>query len=203
MKRTTHYESACKECGVIVDYNPRDIEHNYYCPRCGHLIYGPGEHFHYVIVMALTALVSFVPTLYFPVLTLEMAGQMQSTTLFGIISEFYNDSGVMIGVLVAMTGVGIPLLLMVLLLMLLIPIHFNKRPPMLRGVYNVYATLKHWGMAEVYMISVLVSTIKLQNMGDLTINAGFFIFVFFLICFFITMIWFNPDDIWHSDAVRE
>ena len=196
------YVSACKECGVIVEYEKIDSAHNYYCPRCGYLIYGPGEPFSYVIVMAFSALVSFIPALYFPILTLGMAGQMQTMTVLSIISEFYKDSGLFISVIVALTGVVIPLSMIFSLLWLLVPVHFKKRPLFLRPVYTVYATMRHWGMAEVYSLSVLVASIKLQNIGELSIDAGFFIFVFFLICFYISIIWFNPDDIWHNNAIQ-
>jgi paraquat-inducible protein A len=196
------YISACKECGVVVEYDKRDVTHNYYCPRCGYLIYGPGESFAYVIIMALTSLVVFLPTLYFPILTLDMAGHIQSTTIISVVSEFYKEGGLFISVVVAFTGIGIPVMMLLSLLWLLIPLHLGKRPLFLRPVYSVYSAMKHWGMAEVYMLSILVASIKLQNIGDLSIDVGFFIFVFFLICFYITIVWFNPDDIWHNNAIH-
>ncbi len=197
------YHSACKECGVLLEYDKEDIDHNYYCPRCGARIYAPGESFHHIIIMAITSLIAFIPAFFLPVLTLEMADQTVSTTLFGTIWQFYDDGNAFIAMLVLATGLLVPLSMMVLLLLLLVPLHYGKRLFCMKGVYHIYMQTRHWGMAEVYLISILVSVIKLQTMGDLSIDAGFFIFLFFLICFYITVIWFNPDDIWHGHALSD
>jgi paraquat-inducible protein A len=195
------YKSACKDCGVIVYYDKDDVKHNYYCPRCNGLIYAPGERFLYVIIMAIAALVSFIPVLFLPILTLDMANQVVSTTLLSVVSTFFSDGNAVVATIIFLTGIAIPLSMLGLLLVILIPLHLTKRIANVHIYYRLYSTIKHWGMAEVYMISVLVSVIKLQTMGDLSIDAGFFIFIFFLICFYLTVIWFNPDDIWHLHHV--
>jgi uncharacterized paraquat-inducible protein A len=58
-----------------------------------------------------------------------------------------------------------------------------------------------WGMAEVYLISIVVSMVKLHKMGTLHIGLGFYVFIFFFIAYYITIVWFNPDDIWIDDAL--
>lgn len=196
------YKSACKECGVIVEYDKNDINHNFYCPRCNAVVYAPGERFLYIIIMALAAFVSYIPTLFLPVLTLDMAGQEQASTLLDIVLTFYNDGNFIIGVLIFFTGILAPILMLGILLFILVPLHFGKKLSGTHHIYHAYSNIRHWAMPEVYMISVLVAVIKLKTVGILTIDAGFFIFIFFLICFYIAIIWFNPDDIWHNDALR-
>ncbi|MEA3522442.1 MAG: paraquat-inducible protein A [Campylobacterota bacterium] len=197
-----NYKSACKECGVIVEYDKNDINHNYYCPRCKGLIYAPGEKFSYIIVMALAAFIAYIPTLFLPVLTLDLGGQVQASTLLDIVGSFYDDGNMIIGALILFTGILIPLIMLGLLLLILVPLHFNLKITYMNRLYHAYRAIRHWAMAEVYMISILVAVIKLKTVGHLNIDAGFFIFIFFLICFYITIIWFNPDDIWHNDALR-
>ncbi len=196
------YKSACKECGIIVEYDKNDTHHNFYCPRCNALLYAPGERFLYIIIMALAAFVSYIPTLFLPVLSLDMAGQMQASTLLDIVLTFYHDGNFVIGALIFFTGILAPLLMLGMLLFILVPLHFGKKIGGTHHIYHAYSTIKHWAMPEVYMISVLVAVIKLKTVGLLMIDAGFFIFIFFLICFYIAIIWFNPDDIWHNDALR-
>ncbi len=196
-----NYKSACKDCGVVVEYDKNNHSHNYFCPRCNGLIYAPGEKFSYIIVMALASLIAYVPTLFLSVLTLEMAGQIQSCTLIDIISAFYNDGNIIIGGLIFFTGVLAPIAMLGLLLIILVPLHYGKKLNSITYFYHLYMTLRHWAMAEVYMISILVAVIKLKNVGYLSIDIGFFTLVFFLICFYITIIWFNPHDVWHNDAL--
>lgn len=195
------YKSACRDCGVIVYFDQNDAHHNYHCPRCNSLIYAPGERFLYVIIMAISALISFIPVVFLPILTLNMANQDISTTLFSVVNTFISDGNIVAGTLIFITGIVIPPAMLGLLLLILIPLHFSRRVGNIRIYYRLYSSIKHWGMGEVYMISVLVSVIKLQSMGDLSIDVGFFIFIFFLICFYLTIFWFNPDDIWHLHDV--
>ncbi|MBN2895004.1 MAG: paraquat-inducible protein A [Campylobacterales bacterium] len=195
------YQSACKECGVVLSYDKSDTYHHYYCPRCGALVYASGERFIRVIIMALSALIAFFPTLFMPILTLEMADQTVSTTLLGVVRQIFNEGNPAIGLMVGMTGMMIPLLMMTLLLLMLIPLHFRQRPLHLRALFQIYSSLRRWGMAEVYLISIPVSMIKLDTMGDLSIDPGFYLFFYFLICFYIAVLWFNPDDLWHGDAL--
>ncbi len=196
------YKSACRECGVVVEYDVDDHKHNYVCPRCHSLIYSPGEKFSYIIIMAITALIIYIPTLFLPVLTLDMAGQVKSSTLLHVIGAFYDDGNIIIATIIFFTGILSPVIMLGLLLLMLIPLHFGKKLKSISRIYHLYVTVRHWAMAEVYMISILVAVIKLKSIGDLDIDAGFFIFIFFLICFYITIIWFNPHDIWHNDALR-
>ena len=195
------YKSACRECGVVVEYDKTDTAHNYYCPRCNGIVYSPGERFSYIIIIAFAAIISYIPTMFLPVLTLDLAGQTQSSTLLNIILAFYNDGNVIIGFLILFTGILVPMLMLGLQLLILIPLHFGKHLGYISHFYHLYVILRHWAMAEVYMISILVAVIKLQSLGHLSIDAGFFILLFFLMCFYITIIWFNPHDIWHNDAL--
>lgn len=58
-------------------------------------------------------------------------------------------------------------------------------------------------MAEVYMISIIVSIIKLQKMATLSIGLGFYFFLGFLIMMFLTMSLFNPYDVWNDDELQK
>ena len=195
------YKSACKECGLIVEFEREDENYNYYCPRCKHIIYAPGERFSAIVVMAFVSVLLFIPTLIIPMLKLELGEFSQAITALDVIYYFFNDGNYFISTIIFFTGIVTPLFMLVLLLLILLPIHFNnKRPFYASALYQIYYDLRDWGMAEVYLISVLVSIVKLQNLGDLVIEPGIYIFFLFLICFFIATIWFNPDDIWHSNA---
>jgi len=191
-------KTACPECSIIVELNPIGFGHEYHCPRCSALLYRPGNRFRYIIVMAFTALVAFIPTIFLPILTLDLAGEVRSITLFDTIFSFFIGEHILLGLVALFTALIFPLAMLVLLLMILIPLHFGYSPKDIALFYRIYDKIKDWGMAEVYMLSIAVSTIKLTKMGELEVGSGFFLFILFLTCFYITLIWFNPDDIWHK-----
>ncbi len=191
-------DTACKECGALVAQPAVDREHQYYCPRCDAMLYRSGQEFHYIILMALSSIILFFPAILLPILTLNIAGMEQSTTLVEAVWSFFGDGYTFIAVLVLLSGIIIPFLMLTLILMILIPIHYGVSPRKVATLFNLYEHLTEWSMGEVYLISILVAIIKLQKMAMLIIGEGFFLFIAFLITMYITMVWFNPHDIWHQ-----
>ncbi|WP_457598513.1 paraquat-inducible protein A [Hydrogenimonas sp.] len=192
-------ETACKECGIIVHLPLHLSGSQYRCPRCNALIYRRGQKFSHIIVMAFTSLMLFVPLTFLPILDLNIMGLEAQSTLFQALWMVYRDGYYGIAFIAMMTGVLIPPIMMLLLLAMLVPLHFGYRPKKVRLWYRLYEKMYDWGMAEVYLISIVVSMVKLHGMGSLHIGLGFYMFIFFFITFYITTVWFNPDDIWYDD----
>ena len=190
-------QTACKECGIVIDEPKIDREHQYYCPRCMALTYRPGQEFKYVLMMAISALILFIPSITLPILTLNIAGITQTTTLIEAVLAFFSDGYDFIAFLVLLTGVIIPSVLLVLILSILLPIHFGIKAKKVAPAFVLYEHLSQWSMGEVYLISILVAIIKLQKMADLVIGMGFYLFSAFLLTMFIALTWFNPQDIWY------
>ncbi len=191
--------TACEECGLIINQPDVDMEHEYYCPRCKALTYRSGQEFKYIIMMAISALIFFIPAITLPILTLNIAGISQNTTLIQAVWAFFGDGYASIAVLVLFTGIIVPLLMLLLILSILLPIHFHVPPKKIAPFFLMYEELSAWSMGEVYLISILVAIIKLQKMAELTIGVGLYLFSAFLITMFISIVWFNPHDIWHID----
>ena len=195
-------ETACKDCGVIIEVSSFDDTMQYSCPRCTTVFYRPGQSFELVLVMAITAFLFFIPTIFLPILTLSILGQVHSVTLFEAVWFFVNDGYLIIALIAAGSGVLIPLSILGLIIMMIIPLKMGAKPRQVRGLFRWYVHLNTWAMAEVYLISIFVAIVKLSGMAELELDYGLYSFVFFLICFYITIIWFNPDDLWNKNAVE-
>jgi paraquat-inducible protein A len=151
--------------------------------------------------MAATSLVLFLPLTFLPILDLNIMGLEARSTLFEALWMVYRDGYYFIAFVAMMTGLLIPVIMMTLLLLILVPLQRGYRPRHVAVWYRWYEHMRDWGMAEVYLISIVVSMVKLHGMGTLHIGMGFFMFIFFFITFYITTVWFNPDDIWFEDAL--
>ena len=202
-KNVRAIETACRECGVLVTL-PATIDFSHFhCPRCHGLLYRRGQPFGHVIVMAVTALALFLPLTFLPILDLNIMGMHAHATIFEAIWAMYESGDVFIAVVAILTGVLVPVAMLVLLLAMLVPLQLGRRPRSVALYYRLYEKMSEWGMAEVYLISIVVAMVKLHGMGSLHIGLGFYMFVFFFIAFYITTVWFNPDDIWLNDALDD
>ncbi|WP_300361577.1 paraquat-inducible protein A [Hydrogenimonas sp.] len=201
--QTREKETACKECGIIVNIPAKIDFSQYRCPRCDALLYRRGQPFSYIITMAVTALLLFLPLTFLPILDLDIMGLQSSSTLFEALWMVYKDGFYFIAFVAMMTGLLIPVIMLILLLLILVPLKHGYRPENVSLYYRLYEKMSDWGMAEVYLISIIVSMVKLHGMGTLHIGLGFYMFIFFFITFYITTVWFNPDDIWLDDALGD
>lgn len=195
-------QTACKDCGVIIEVASLDEDMQYACPRCHTVFYRPGQDFNLVLVMALTAFLFFIPAIFLPIMTLTILGQVHSVTLIEAVWFFVNDGYIIIALIAAGSGVAIPLTVLALIVMMIIPLKMGESPVKVRHFYRWYEHLSAWAMAEVYLISIFVAIIKLGGMAELELDYGLYSFGFFLICFYITITWFNPDDLWNKNAME-
>jgi len=196
-------QTACKDCGVIIDIKSFDESSQYSCPRCHTVFYRPGESFDLVLVMAITALFFFIPASFLPIMTLTILGQHHSVTLLEAVWFFAEDGYMIIALIASGAGLVIPLLLLSLIIMMIVPIKLDHAPKYVRNFYRMYEHLSSWSMAEVYLISIFVAIIKLGGMAELELDFGLYSFCFFLITFYITIIWFNPNDLWAKYALEK
>ena len=74
-----------------------------------------------------------------------------------------------------------PLLILMLLLYMLSAIYFSKPLPLLIPAYKVIFLIKEWAMAEVFLISVFISMVKILSIADLKLEIGFWSYVLFAV----------------------
>jgi len=194
-------QTACKDCGIIIDIVSFDDLKEYSCPRCHSVFYRSGESFELVFMMVITAFLFFIPATFLPIMTLNIMGQTHSVTLFEAVWFFVNDGYLIIALIAAGSGVIIPLTLLTLIMMMIIPLKMGYDLKSIKFFYRLYEHMSSWAMAEVYLISIFVAIIKLGGMAELTLDFGLFSFGFFILAFYISIIWFNPNDLWNKDEV--
>jgi len=189
-------QTACKDCGVIIDIKSFDNSKEYACPRCHSVFYRAGESFDLVLVMVITAFLFFIPATFLPIMTLNIMDQSHSVTLFEAVWFFANDGYLIIALIAAGSGVVIPLTLLALIMMMILPKKMGYDSSYIKKFYRMYEHLSTWAMAEVYLISIFVAIIKLGGMAELNLDFGLVSFAFFILAFYISLIWFNPNDLW-------
>jgi len=196
-------QTACLDCGIIIDVSDFDRLQQYSCPRCHSVFYRPGESFDLVLVMAITAFLFFIPAIFLPIMTLEIMDKTHSVTLLEAVLFFISDGYFIIAVIASAAGVFVPLLLLGLIMMMIIPVKMGYSAQRVRAFFRLYEHLHGWAMAEVYLISIFVAIVKLSGMAKLKLDFGLFSFFFFLITFYITITWFNSEDLWTENDMED
>ena len=189
--------TACQGCGAIIDIHHIDNDAEYACPRCKSVFYRPGESFAKILAMIIASTLFLLPALFIPEMTIEIMGSTHAVSLVEAVWFFAIDGYIVIALITTALGVILPLALYVLMLMMIVPSLLGQPARLSSLFFRLFERLRHWSMAEVYLVSIFVGIIKLNTMADLQLNYGLVAFSCFLITFYIALNWFNPEDIWN------
>jgi paraquat-inducible protein A len=176
--------TACIECDLIVRVGELGAGQRATCPRCGHLITASAADAPTrSLAFALAACVLLLVANAFPFLTLRAQGMEQVMTLPRTAVELYRDGHSTLAVLVLGPIAGIPALMLAAIVALLVPMRRGLSAPWLVPAGRFLFWLSPWNMAEVFIIGVLVSLVKIAAMASVVLGLSFWAYVGFAVCF--------------------
>jgi paraquat-inducible protein A len=154
------------------------------CPRCGHLITRQAEDsLDRCLAYSIAASVLLIIANAFPFLSLQAKGLEKVMTIPRSAVELYNDGYTSLAVLVMGPIVGIPGLMLATLLVLLLTLRVHASAPWLVPAGRLIFFLNPWSMAEVFVIGVLVSLVKIGAMATVIPGISFWAYIGFTLCF--------------------
>jgi paraquat-inducible protein A len=175
MARAEHSLVVCEQCGQAHRWSPLAPGARAVCVRCEAVI-GRGHRYALpaVLALTLTAAVVFAVGLCTDVLSLELRGSSQASTLPEAILETWRQGQELIAAIAAITAIVAPALFIALRLYVLFPLAAGRVP---RGFALCVRTLHHagrWSMVEVFTIGVLLSLVRLAGLADAAPGPGLF-----------------------------
>lgn len=167
------------------------------CARCGGPLHrNRPDSLEYTLALTLAGLILFLVANSFPFLSLEMQGQVRATTLAtGVINLYAEGMWVLAGV-VLFTSILAPGLQLGLLLIVLIPLKMGRLPPRFAFLFRHVRTLAPWGMMDVFMLGILVSTVKLASMAAIVPGTGLYAFGLLIFVLAAAQASLDPDIVW-------
>jgi paraquat-inducible protein A len=148
------------------------------------------------IALNLAALVLLLAANVFPFLTLEISGRDQSTTIVGASWALYEAGMAPLALVVLITTLIGPALLVISSLYVLLGVRSALPLPMLREMLAWISHLRPWGMLDVFMLGVLVSSVKLAGMADMVMGPALYAFGALLLVSAAAMSALEPHILW-------
>jgi len=199
-KKREPLKLGCRYCGLILEYEEIDIDETeeYRCPLCGSLVYRPGRSYGLIFTLSLTALFLYLGVIMLPALkiTLPSLDLERSVSLWNGLVVMFERGEFVIGLIMVFTLIIIPPL-MLIFIAVVTGAYLNNQPLEKVGIFlESYYHLKEWNMAEIYLLAILISLIKLRSMGEIELLPGLYFLFAFLSIFLLINNWFNPMDYW-------
>lgn len=196
---------ACHECDRMFRRPPMLDGLNVRCSRCASdltSVHSARPTLDAVSAMAVAALITLLIAQCFPIITLRAQGMASQATLFDAVSSLWAGHMRWVAAAVWFTTTLFPSMELVALLYVLLPLRAGTVTPGFRHVIRFLQWLRPWGMIEVFMLGVLVTTVKMISLARVIPGAGLFAFAALTVLLALVSR-FDPHRLWHAcDEIR-
>ncbi len=184
----------CKYCNASLKVRKFTQGFEYLCPKCNGLVYRSGASIPIIVIMSLSTLMIFFWMINSSILTVTVFDS-KSRSIIDSIMILYEHNFPLSTAILVITVIVIPISMIFLINFIIFASKIGISQRVLKKAISLYNTIKEWNMTEVYLIGVLISMIKLNELTILEINTGLWINFLYIIMFYITVVFFNPHDI--------
>lgn len=195
---------ACHECDLIHQRRPLNEGQTALCRRCGAILYSEKvDMVNRSLALNLSALVLFLIAVSLPFLGIEASGIVVEISLFESVTALYNLDMKMMSIVVCIVLLVVPALRIAGMLSILIPLKLHRVPPHSKWTYYFVEWIAPWNMAEVFLIGILVTFVKLGSLAKILLGISFWAFVAFVLVLIASNISVDRHRFWDQlDPVR-
>jgi len=188
---------ACHDCDLLMLIPPLKHRQKAQCPRCGYVLTRFYQHAHLkLFVSSLVALIFLGFSFNFPFIIFSLHGSEKTLTLIESIQNIENLTYLLISALLAFTAFIIPICFLVCIVYVSLSFRVKKLLPFTRPILKLTVLLKPWNMAEIFIISILISFIKVQSMASIEFGYALIFYLLFIISLSSSFIYFDKYQLW-------
>ncbi len=177
-------QHACFHCDHIVAL-PRLAEHQIaLCPHCGYkLAQHHANPSSSVIALGISAVIMLICALCFPFLSFSRQGLSHQVTLLDTVPILFEQQYAVLAILFAVLTLVLPFLILVLLMFLHTGILRQLPPVPVQRLLRFTLALYPWAMAEIFLVGVLVSMVKVMSLADVEFGWSFWAYAAFVLLY--------------------
>jgi paraquat-inducible protein A len=190
---------ACHGCDLLVDVSGLQDGSRAACPRCGHLLTRfRRDATNRVLAYSIAAVILFTLANSFSFLSFSIGGLQSSMTLHRAPGALWDYGMPGLSLMVSAFIIVIPALVLSLLILVSAPLMLGRRAPWTPATARLLFALQHWAMAEVFIISVIVSLVKIAALATVVIGISFWSYVGFSLCLTLALSSLDRYQCWQS-----
>jgi paraquat-inducible protein A len=192
---------ACHDCGLLHELPELPHGTKAICTRCGGLLRSQSvDGLTRAFALNLAALLLFGVANSFPLMTMKLAGQSQTSTLLEGVLALYRGGVWPLAGLVLFVAIIFPFVRILGSLWVLGLLKLGWPSRTLVPVFRAVEILRPWAMTEVYLLGLIVAWVKLRDLATLHLDVALFAFIVFI----VVMIWagsaLHSHEVWDRIA---
>lgn len=205
MRLTEHHPPTglivCDECDLIQRPIVLPAGGWALCRRCdGPLYQYAPDSLDRALAFSLGAVVMFLIGITFPIMELEVQGNMTSSSLFTAVEQLWAGGLQLFAVLIAATTIMLPALELTVMVSVLLSLRMRRALTWIPKMLRLLTLVRPWGMAEIFFMGVLVALVKLAHMADIVIGVALWSLGGMMILLVAASASFNLRQLWEQVA---
>lgn len=188
---------ACRACDCLHRIVSVPAGGKACCRRCDAVLYRNVPHsLDHAAALYLAAFILILLANTFPFVALQYGDRVEQSLLISGGFALQQAGMGEIGLLVILTSVVFPFLTISAMLYLLLPLRLGWRPPRMTLVWRLVRVLNPWSLIGVFMLGLLVSVVKLQDLAMIIPGVAFYAFIGLLVVSSAATASFDPAVLW-------
>jgi len=190
---------ACETCGLIQQAEPLPPDCLAECARCRSRLHRRRPNSRQrTLVFALAALILYIPSNYYPIVTADYHGLHSETTVFQGIRALFQHHQYFIACLVFCTSLLTPALKIIALVFIPLTLDWPRLKKARTWTYKVIRIIDPWNMLEVFLLAISVAMIEMGQVATVHPGRGVFSFAAVVALTLMATLSFDPRLIWDS-----
>jgi paraquat-inducible protein A len=148
------------------------------------------------LVFTMTALILYIPANILPFMTIELYGNVHSSTIWGGIVSLAESGSWPIAIVIFMASMVIPFLKLIILFYLSLTAHPDRHPKFKTRLYLIVEAIGRWSMLDIFLLAVLVAMMKLGAWTTVVPELGSLLFAAVVIFTMLASANFDPQLLW-------
>jgi len=188
---------VCHECDLLMAVPALETGQKAYCPRCNYLLAANRPHaLTMVFAFAVSGLLFLLLSTAFPFLGFSASGQERTVTLLQSIAILVTEDLPSLAAIVFASIILIPGAFLVGTIYVSSALKLNRLLPGTVAVLRWIMMLMPWSMAEIFLISILVSFVKIVTIADVSLGLSFWSYVLFTVCMTVVVLYPDKRELW-------
>ena len=170
--------------------------------RCRSVLYrGIHSDASRMAAIVLAALIVFLIAQCFPIVELEVNGNVSRATLLGSILVLWQEHMPLVAAAVFLFTILLPAVELLSLLHVTLALSLGHKPKSFNLLLYAVYLARRWGMTEVLMIGILITIVKMTSLATVVLQPGLFAFAA-LTLMLAVVVSFDPGILWNlGDAL--
>ncbi|MCP3697043.1 MAG: paraquat-inducible protein A [Aliivibrio sp.] len=164
----------CHGCDLVVEIAKVAKKQNAHCPRCNTQLYrGNRISLNSDLAIAVAALLLFIPSHFFPMVTIQLFGVMIPATLPSGTITLMSEGFPMLGLLILFCSSIVPFLVCSSVVSAHLALR-RKWFTLFKLSVSTIQYLKDWMMLDVFLVSLAIACFKIQDHADIFVGSGLY-----------------------------